>query len=97
MPLQAGTELAEGAELLGIEVTGAGKNGIIDGGEMPGGDDECVLSLGVAAPGLGILLHFTEIQCRHHVGDAQRAARMPGLGGCYHANDIPAYLGCDSA
>ena len=35
-----------------------------------------ILILGLAGPGLGILLHLAEIEGRHHVGDAERSARV---------------------
>ena len=34
-------------------------------------DYERILPLGAACPGGGVVFHFAEIKCSHHVGDAQ--------------------------
>ena len=76
MSLQAGAELTECSKLAYREVTCPCQYRIIYRGKVPGGDDECVLPLGAASPGGGIVLHFVEIECGHHVRDAERAARV---------------------
>ena len=93
--LQAGAELAERAKFLGLEVARTRQHGVIYRCQVAGGDDEGVLALGVTAPGLGIVLHLAEIQCGHYVGDAEGAARVPGLCGCNHTDDIPSHLRSD--
>ena len=97
MALQAGAELTQGAEFCRRKVACAGKHGVINRCQMPGGNDECVLTFGVAPPACRVLLHFVEIEGGHNVGDAERPARMPGLCGGNHTDDVPADLRGDFA
>ena len=95
MALEVGTELAETAHFLGIEIACAGKDGIVHGGEMPCGEDEGILALGLAGPSGGILLHLIEIKGSKDIGTAKGSPRMAGLGGRYHPHYIAADLGGD--
>ena len=90
--LQAGAHLAEAAQLTGREITGTGEDGIVHRGHVTGAQDEHVLSLAIACPGGGILVHLVEIQGGEDVRAAHGTARMSALCHAHHAQDIPAYL-----
>ena len=86
MALQAGTQLAKGAQFAHREVPGTGQDRIINGGQVAGGEDELVLSLAVTLPGGGVMVHHFEVQ---------GSARVAGFGRRDHADNVPAHLRCN--
>ena len=94
--LKACAEFAKSAELSNREVAAASEHAVVNRCQVACGDDEQVLTFAAAGPGGRVVVHFAEIKCCHHVGDAQRASRVAGFGCGDHPYDVSADLGCGS-
>ena len=97
MSLEPAAETTQCTKLTYREIAGACQLGVKYRCKVSCGEDECILTFCGASPGLRIVLHLVEIECGHHVGDAHGSARVTGLGGSDHPDDVSAYLGGNPA